>query len=154
MCDLCRCELPRHRDGHVTKATIKAHNRGTKHTFAEYRRDNVWSITYVTKGLALSTLGEDIQRDELAREERVNHKRHILLLAVVATHLRATHGSMDAARTLWTSESDTALNQLESSTLKDALRRPAAAHVAKHHVLKAASNAWLVVNLLINVAGI
>jgi len=140
MCDICGCELPTHFEyGHVTKATIKAHNRGRKHQAAERR---------FHKGDYQGWLREHIRCEALARSGR---KDQILLLAVVATRLRAAYGSMDAARTLWTVESDAALDQLESSALKDALKRPAAAHVAKHHILKAASDAWLVVNLVMNV---
>ena len=142
-CAICGCELPRYRDGYVTKATIKAHNRGRKHS------DNV-------DRLECTAMRVRSERETLAREsariERINSTRQTLLLAVVATRLRAAHGSTDAARTSWAVESDAALNQLESSALKAALRRPAAAHVAKHHILRAASDAWLVVKLIINVA--
>jgi|MEHZ01.6.fsa_nt_MEHZ011644227.1_17 hypothetical protein len=151
MCSLCRCELPMHRDGHVTKATIKAHNLGQKHQAAKSRRDEEDAATFASECVAFR---EYIAREALARIDRLQYKRHILLLAVVATRLRAEYCSMDAARTLWTIESDAALNQLESSALKAALKHPAAAHVSKHHILKAASDAWLVVNLVINVAGI
>jgi hypothetical protein len=118
---------------------IKAHNRGRRHS------DNVDRLMRVRS-----------ERETLAREsariERINSTRQTLLLAVVATRLRAAHGSTDAARTSWAVESDAALNQLESSALKAALWRPAAAHVAKHHILRAVSDAWLVVKLIINVA--
>jgi hypothetical protein len=142
-----------HRDGHVTKATIKAHNLGQKHQAAKSRRDE--DIAAMSSSYERVAFREYIAREALARiNNRLQYKRHILLLAVVATRLRAEYGSMDAARTLWTIESDAALNQLESSALKAVLKHPAAAHVSKHHILKAASDAWLVVNLVINVMGI
>jgi hypothetical protein len=85
---------------------------------------------------------------------RIDDARQALLLAVVAARLRGVHGSMDVARTVWAIEADAALNRLESPVLKAALWRPATAHVAQQHVRSAASDAWLVVKLVIDVAGV
>jgi hypothetical protein len=153
MCSICGCELPRHRDGHVTKATIKAHNRGQKHSVAKDRCDEEDAARFKAGCTAMRVR---IEHDALARErkriESINSTSQALLLSVVATRLCAAHGSMHAARTAWAVESDAALNQLESSALKAALWRSAAAHVARQHILRAASDAWLVVELVINVA--
>jgi hypothetical protein len=139
MCSICNCELPRHRDGHVTKATIKAHNQGRRHT------DNVFRQEY----LDWCPPKRSLRRAKWVDAQNPDDARQALLLGVVVTRLRAAHGSMDAARTAWAVESDAALNRLESPALKTALWRPAAAHVAQQHVSSAASDAWPVVNLVI-----
>jgi len=91
---------------------------------------------------------------ERVEAERIDGARQALLLAVTAARLRAAHGSMDVARTVWAVESDATLNRMESPALKAALWRQATAHVARQHVCSAASDAWLVVKLVIDVADV
>lgn len=120
------------------------HNQGQRH------RDNVYRQTQerLEKGRRMLAAMERVEA------KRIDDTRHALLLAVMAARVRAAHGSMDVARAVWAVEADAALNQLESPALKAALRRPATAHVAQQHVRSAASNAWLVVKLVIDVAGV
>lgn len=143
-CSVCNCDLPMQRNGTVLKSTRRAHNQGQKH------RNNV----YVTQQQVRDQTRRQLEACRLAEAKRINDARQALLLAVVATRLRAAHGGVDIARTVWAVEADAALNRLESPALKAALWRPAAAHVAQRHVCTAASNAWLVVKLVIDVAGV
>ena len=143
-CSVCDCKLPQQRDGTVLRATRRAHNQGQKH------RDNVYRQTQkrIDEGRRVFAAMERI------KAERIDNARHALLLAVMASRLRCAHGSMDAARTVWAVEADAALNRLESPELKAALWRPAAVHVSQQHIRRAASDAWLVVKLVIDVAGV
>ena len=143
-CSICRCALPVQRNGTVLKTTRREHNQGQRH------RDNIHLQAQEARDQARWQC-EALERE---RVKRIDDARHALLLAVTAARLRATHGSMAVARTVWAVEADAALNQLESSALKASLWRPAAAHVAQQHVRSAASDAWLVVKLVIDVAGV
>lgn len=142
-CSVCRCDLPTQRNGTVLKTTRREHNQGQKHRNnidrqAQQARDQVrWQC-------------EAFERE---RVKRIDDARQSLLLAVVATRLRAAHGSMAVARTVWAVEADAALNQLESPALKAALWRPTVAHVGQRHICNAASDAWLVVKLVKDVTG-
>tara|TARA_Y100000389_G_scaffold124461_2_gene121816 strand:- start:112 stop:630 length:519 start_codon:yes stop_codon:yes gene_type:complete len=141
-CSICRCDLPTQRNGTVLKSTRAEHFRGQKHRNNHHRQTQ----EAVDKGRRVRATMERIEA------ERIDGARHALLLAVTAARLRAAHGSMDVARTVWAVEADTALNQLASPALKAALWSPAVAHVANRHVCSAASDAWLVVKLVIDVA--
>ena len=132
------------RDGTVLRSTRRTHNEGQKH------RSNVDRERQAGR----DQTRRQLEACRLAHAKRVDDARQALLLAVVATRLRAAHGGVDIARTVWAVEADAALNRLESPALKAALWRPAAAHVAQRHVCTAASNAWLVVKLVIDVAGV
>jgi len=125
----------------VLKSTRAEHFRGQKH------RNNVYRQTQerIDEGRRVFAAMERVEA------ERIDGARQALLLAVTAARLRAAHGSMDVARTVWAVEADTALNQLASPALKAALWRPAVAHVSERHVCSAASDAWLVVKLVIDV---
>ena len=143
-CSVCRCALPVQRDGTVLRTTRREHNQGQRH------KNNVH--------LQAQKLLDEArwQREAIERErlQRIDDARHLLLLAVMAARLRGVHGNMDVARTVWAVEADAALNQLESPALKAALWRPATAHVAQQHVRSAASDAWLVVKLVVDLAGV
>jgi len=132
------------RDGTVLRTTRREHNQGQRH------KNNVH--------LQAQKLLDEArwQREAIERErlQRIDDARHLLLLAVMAARLRGVHGNMDVARTVWAVEADAALNQLESPALKAALWRPATAHVAQQHVRSAASDAWLVVKLVVDLAGV
>ena len=143
-CSVCRCDLPKQRNGTVLKSTRREHVQGQKH------RDNVYyqTLERLDEGRRMFAAMERV------KAERIDDARQALLLAVTAARLRAAHGSMDVARTVWAIEADAALNQLESPALKAALWRPATAHVARQHVCSAASDAWLVAKLVIDVAGV
>jgi len=143
-CSVCNCDLPTQRDGTVLRTTRREHNAGQKH------RNNVDRERQAVR----DNTRRQLEACRLAHAKRIDDARHTLLLAVVATRLRAAHGGVDIARTVWAVEADAALNRLESPALKAALWRPAAAHVAQRHVRTAASNAWLVVKLVIDVAGV
>ena len=58
-----------------------------------------------------------------AAEKR--QKRQALALGVVATRLRAAHGSVEEARAAWASAADARLQKLDAPWLESALRRPA-----------------------------
>ena len=143
-CTVCGCDLPVQRDGTVLRSTRRTHNAGQKH------RSNVDRQRQAVR----DNTRRQIEACRIAHAKRMDDARQALLLAVTATRLRAAHGSMDVARTVWAVEADAALNQLASPTLKAALWRPAAAHVAQRHVCSAASDAWLVVKLVIDVTSI
>lgn len=140
-CKVCGCDLPTQRDGTVLKSTRRAHNQGQRHI------KNV----NLEQQQSVRSLVEYLRRE---RVRCINDMRQALLLAVTATRLRATHGSMDGARTAWAVESDLAISQISNPSLKAALCATAEAHVAQHHVRSAASDAWLVVKLVIDIAGI
>ena len=142
-CSVCSCSLPIQRNGTVLKSKRREHNQGQKHqNNVERQREEVRDRTR-----------RQYEACMLAHAKRMDDARQALLLAVTAARLRAAHGSVAVARTVWAVESDAALNQLASPALKAALWRPAAAHVAQRHVCNAASDAWLVVKLIIDVAG-
>ena len=141
---VCNCDLPVQRDGTVLRTRRREHNQGQRH------KNNVHRQAQAVRDRT-RWQREGIERERL---QRIDDARHVLLLAVVAARLRAAHGSMDVARTVWAVEADAALNQLESPTLKAALWRPAVAHVAKGHVCSTAFDAWLVVKLVIDVASV
>ena len=140
-CSVCSCSLPIQRDGTVLRSKRREHAQGQKH------QNNVERQRQEVRDRAR----RQFEADQRARAKRIDDKRHTLLLAVTAARLRAAHGSMDVARTVWAVEADTALNQLASPALKAALWRPAVAHVSERHVCSAASDAWLVVKLVIDV---
>ena len=142
-CSVCSCDLPTQRNGTVLRITRRAHNQGQKHRNNVDRQTRQW----------VDQLEKKIEALERARIQRIDDARQALLLAIVAARLRAAHGSMDVARMVWAVEADEALNRLESPALKASLWRSAAAHVAQRHVCSAASDVWLVVKLVIDVAG-
>jgi|SaaInlV_125m_DNA_1040241.scaffolds.fasta_scaffold02364_3 hypothetical protein len=142
-CSFCNCQLPTQRDGTVLRVTRREHNQGQKHANSVERQ----------RQEARDQTRRQLEACRLAHAKRIADARQALLLAVVAARLRAAHGSMDAARTVWAVEADAALNQLESPALKAALWRPATAHVAQQHVRSAALDSWLVVKLVVDVAG-
>ena len=143
-CSVCSCDLPVQRDGTVLRLRRREHNQGQRH------RNNLHRQAQAVR----DRTRHQLEACRLAQAKRIDDARHALLLAVTAARLRATHGSMAVARTVWAVEADAALNQLESPALKAALWRPATAHVAQQYVSSAASDAWLVVKLVIDVAGV
>jgi hypothetical protein len=142
-CSVCSCDLPTQRNGTVLKSTRRAHNQGQKHVNNVDRQ----------RQEARDQTRRQVEACRLAHAKRIADARQSLLLAVVAARLRAAHGSVAVARTAWAVEADAALNQLESPALKAALWRPATAHVAQQRIRGAASDAWLVVKLVVDVAG-
>ena len=140
-CSVCSCSLPIQRDGTVLRSKRREHVQGQRH------RDNVYRETLERQDEARRIFAA-MERAEAAR---IDGARQALLLAVTDARLRAAHGSMDVARTVWAIEADATLNRIESPALKAALWRPAVAHVSERHVCSAASDAWLVVKLVIDV---
>ena len=104
----CKCDLPTQRNGTVLKSTRREHAQGQRH------RENVYRQTEERReeGRRMFAAMERVEA------ERIDGARQALLLAVTAARLRAAHGSMDVARTVWAVESDATLNRMESPALK------------------------------------
>ena len=119
MCDVCRCELPINRCGHVTRECRRTHREGAKHQAALARKQ--WAEAEEAR-----RWGEEFRRkcEEEERQRRAE-RVHALTLGLLVTRLRAKHGSMAEARSAWAHEADERLNALEMPALQVRLLGPA-----------------------------
>ena len=118
MCDVCGCALPINRSGHVTRECRRTHREGAKHQAALARKQ--WAEAEEAR-----RYGEEMGRRwaEEARQRRVA-RVHALTMGLLATRLRAKHGSMALARNAWAHEADERLNALEMPALQVRLLKP------------------------------
>lgn len=118
MCSICGCELPINRSGHVERVTRRFHNQGAKHKArlsAIAREEREERDRYRAQIFA-----ECHARRQQEREER----RLAITLGVLATRLRARHGSMEGARDAWAEAADVQLQSVELPELRLKLRGP------------------------------
>ena len=115
MCDVCRCELPINRSGHVTRECRRIHRAGSKHQAALTRQQREREEFY-----------ERFQahQAEQARQQRAA-RVHALTLGLLITRLRAKHGSMAHARGAWAQEAVARLTVLDAPELQQQLLGPA-----------------------------
>lgn len=119
MCDVCRCELPINRSGHVTRECRRIHREGAKHQAALLRQCAEKQATH-----ALQLAQWRREWAEEARQRRAE-RVHALTLGLLVTRLRAKHGSMAEARNAWARAADERLNALEMPALHVQLLKPA-----------------------------
>ena len=108
MCDVCGCELPLNRSGHVTRVCRRTHREGAKHRAAVAEQERAWW-----------------EAAEALRRQRRVERVHALALGLLVTRLRAAHGSMVEARSTWVREAAERLAALHSPELEAALAPPA-----------------------------
>lgn len=113
-CAVCKCELPVNKYGNTLKVWRRAHAEGSKHRMA--------LVSYSTRHRVEPL--SDAHLYDMARAEK-RQIQHALALGVVATRLRAAHGSVEEARAAWASAADAQLQKLDAPWLETALRRPA-----------------------------
>ena len=119
MCDVCGCELPINRCGHVTREVRRAHREGAKHQAALLRQCAEKQAAHARQ--LAQWRREWAEGERQRRAERV----HALTLGLLITRLRAKHGSMTEARSTWAHEADERLNALNMPALQVQLLRPA-----------------------------
>jgi hypothetical protein len=112
--------------GHTLKAWRRVHADGLQHRIALVNSPSRPSRSWV------GPLPEESLREVLLAEAR--QTRHALALGVVATRLRASHGSVEEARAAWASAADAQLQKLDAPWLERALRRSAAEALARREI--------------------
>jgi len=117
-CSVCYCQLPLNRSGHVERATRKAHNQGAKHQaqLSARARDEEEARLREHRRWLAALHAEQLQK----RRER----RLAITLGVLATRLRARHGSMEEARGAWAEAAAAALASVELPELRLKLHGP------------------------------
>jgi hypothetical protein len=115
-CTVCKCELPVNKFGHTLKVWRRAHAEGSKHRMA--------LVSHSTR-LQVEPLPDTYLYNAARAGKRQKRQALALALGVVATRLRAAHGSVEEARAAWASAADAQLQKLDAPWLETALRMPA-----------------------------
>lgn len=125
-CNVCQCILPVTREGRVTKAVQKQHDQGAMHQAEErslmYAQMGEWQLTPRRLKLHYQQYTQPRRAARLA-----------IALGVLATRLRARHGSMRAARASWAEAAE------EPGPTKEALawrEMQTTVSVANHELLR------------------
>lgn len=110
-------------------------------TISRYNRrnhfDSQFHKSHYERMKLLGVCAEVYERDKLASLDIESARRQVrksyldqLLIGIVATRLRAKHGSFELAREQWSTESKQLLNHLNHLALEQALFEPAVAALA------------------------
>lgn len=124
-CAVCKCTLPVNRDGRVTKAVQKRHDEGAMH------KAELNSLDYMQMGEWRPTQRQLRQHEREYTQPR-RAARLAIALGVLATRLRARHGSMEGARESWAEAAEETLRVLQPAALRSELEGPAARALAQH----------------------
>jgi len=117
-CSVCCCKLPLNRHGHVERATRKAHNQGAKH------QAQLSAIAREKIEASERRYAQFCAEQAAARKQARQERRLAVALGVLATRLRARHGSMEAARAAWAEAADATLQSVELPELRLKLHGP------------------------------